>query len=1150
MSNTIPIIANRYSGYTKATRFEASISYVPIEDIVRIKWSMGDGSFYYNRPTIEHYYSVPGEYEITVHAYTANDYYTSKITVSVTNFLKESIYFDVIPPPTFAGHYNRYPFRVHITSLDERPHTIDLYSQFSRSYQYQEPQNKWSFLKPQWRFLDLSGNQVWTVQTTDTLIKIDEDGRLTNDGLTIGVSGYAEFYFIDDIYNSDLAVDGEIYTTIWATLQTSAIRVPADSKNADLTLPGFSNSSATAFAPHVFLRRQPEQFDITENGIRPHANPRWTSAEQPVIIKTGFSENYYDDWIDGNGVLEYDKEANFARYVPLEAPNVPINAGVIGMDTTFSPTPEIKWIDDTTYKVAGYYKGSFTTTTPFSLNTKITASSNILTPPTSSHYFNPLIWLSNPDAGTFSIAQYYKNDRLKFEEIDTPNLEVAQVRTVEMPVISEVDFDMDQMALSGFHGIYSIAALPAPNFHAWIADSEMNRIYRMTSKGDILHMINLHDVLSANKLNYLIEKQISPAHISVDGNKNLWVTLYDTVSVLKFDNYGNFLFATHPLDVISYDVPWEHGRWFNETTRYTTEDHINIFNYRLGAFNGDVNIIEPTGVDPDKNNDAWVTYSNATNGYIVKYSSCGDPMSVIFAPACSTPQEVLVDKDNNVWICYNGIVWNAPGVIEKRTSEGVLLSSFDGIRNPNYISLDLNQNLWFSWGYNKIGVINNITGYTQSYTITGVDLVCESDSDGYYHPRTDDYSFSSDYPKGNLPFDWRESKTPWFDENQNADETAIEGVACDMRGYLYILNSIENQVYVFNTKTRTLIDRFYINPQGFLFTIDDQLETTNMEYYLWAKSLQAAGDWTGWKWTNKYGLDYLPYYTNETSYITITGESSPINFYDRSIYTAFKINEDFDLAEKMYDVASMPILKNSESLFNNFLGTIFGKKPFYQDDLAVVAYEKIANFVLNNSDPDTCEIPQLYNLSKMIDSDGENYQLDYPPTIRRIMNLGSVNLSKLLGVNCNCGLSFERPNDCAKIQICSYCKKEKKSNRGNLISTLNYEITAGTSVVLKNKSINDYRLVPTGYVNSLTAYTINDLATSIGFNTDWQDFYEFYEYIPAWNGGIIENLIDWNSEQTTINRTISTSNEWFRDEGLLDIFLNYEIYKGLGLLDE
>jgi hypothetical protein len=96
----------------------------------------------------------------------------------------------------------------------------------------------------------------------------------------------------------------------------------------------------------------------------------------------------------------------------------------------------------------------------------------------------------------------------------------------------------------------------------------------------------------------------------------------------------------------------------------------------------------------------------------------------------------------------------------------------------------------------------------------------------------------------------------------------------------------------------------------------------------------------------------------------------------------------------------------------------------------------------------------------------------------------------------------------------------------------------------------EYRLIPTGYVNNLTEYTINDLATSMGFNSDWNDFYEFYEYNPSWNGGIIENIIDWNSPQTTINRHLSTSEDWFKDEGLLDIFLNYEIYKGLNLLKE
>ena len=67
---------------------------------------------------------------------------------------------------------------------------------------------------------------------------------------------------------------------------------------------------------------------------------------------------------------------------------------------------------------------------------------------------------------------------------------------------------------------------------------------------------------------------------------------------------------------------------------------------------------------------------------------------------------------------------------------------------------------------------------------------------------------------------------------------------------------------------------------------------------------------------------------------------------------------------------------------------------------------------------------------------------------------------------------------------------------------------------------------------------------------DWTQYYEFYEYIPYWNGGIIENLIDWNSDQTTISRNLSTNDDWYKDEGLLDIFFNYELYKGLGLLDD
>ena len=1122
MSSSFSISLNKNKGYTNATKFVLSANYFPLSALKFIKWNLGDGTVLYNKTQIEHTYELPGNYSITLVGQTDTNLLSSFNSLTVDNFIKESIYFETIPPPTFAGHYNRYPFKINITSSNTDEHFVDLYAQFSRSYPYQEPQNKWSFLRPQWRFLDLSGNRIWSVKTTDYPIKILENGAIDPNGITVGVSGYAEFFFIDDIYNYDLALSGAPYTTLWATLQTSALRVKNDGFNVDLTLPSYSNSTAIAFAPYVVLRRTPELLDITENGIRPYANPRWTDANQPIIIKAGFSDYYPDEWIDGIGIKEYDKDANFAKYIPLESSAIYLTAGVLGLSsTTFYDTPKFQWIDDTTYKAAGYYKGYFTTDVPFALNAYVTAYANIPTPPTSGSYYNPHLWLSNPQAGTFSIAQYYFNNSTIFTQISTPNLNKAQVKTFDMPVITDVDFNMDAMALSGFHGIYSIAALPAPQYHAWVADSELDKIYRINTLGQILCSIDLINVVENNNLGFLVNKKVSPAQIALDGNKNIWVTLYDTVSVLKFDPIGNFLLAVTPFQNIIYDTPYTQLKWFLESSYYDSSIS--------GEY--DYNLIEPTGIETDKDNNVWISYSNSLSGFVIKYDETGNILYSIAAPICSTPQELLSDKDGNLWISYAGINWNAPGSIERRASNGTLLFAITGLRNPNYLTIDTNQNLWFSFAFHNIGTINPRTKTFFSYAIVGQDLK------------------PNDFPKANLPFDSRESTNPWFDVTKNADETAIEGVACDMRGYLYIINSIENQIYVFDTKTRKVIDRFYVNPQGFLFYQRDQLQPTLMAYYLWNKSLQASGDWTGFRWTNKYGVNYLPYYTNQTRNFYTSGISVELDFYDRSVYTAFKINEDFNLSQQMYNVANMPILKQSTNLFDNFLGSIFGKEPFYNDDLGVVAYEKIANFLSNQADVDTCEIPQLYSLSQMVDLDSDDFQLNYPPNIKRVMNLASVNLSKLIGVECQCGVSFNKINDCANAEICKYCKKEKLNNRGNLLSPLTYQVSAGVPVVMKIKSLDLYRIIPTGYVDSLSSYSLNNLASSIGLANDWANYYEFYSYLDVSNNSIIENLIDWESDQTTINRNLSTFNDWYGEEGILDIFFNYELYKGLGLFD-
>jgi len=1123
MSQTVSINTSRNEGFIKASDFIFTSQFSTPSAINSIRWNLGDGYITYDVNTVQHYYDIPGEYLVSVFGYTDTQIISAQTTVKVNTFLKESIYFDVIPPPTFAGHFNRYPFKILITSSAEEENWVDLYAQFSRSYPYQEPQNKWSFLKPQWRFLDLSGNQIWAVKTTNYPIKIDADGLITPNGITVGVSGFAEFYFIDDIYNYDLALSGLPYTTIWATLQTSAIRAQSDSFNADLTLPSHSNSTAVAFAPYVITQRFPEQLDITENGIRAHINPRWTSAETPVIVKAGFSENYDDDWIDGAGVKEYDQEANFARYIPLEAPNIPINVGVNGLSTQFTPVPEFKWIDQTLYKTGGYYKGSFVTDTLFSLNTHITADANIITPPTSGSWFNPLIWLSNPQAGTFSIAQYYLNTSTQFSEISTPNFNNVQIKTFNMPIIQNVNFEMDQMALSGFHGIYSIAAMPAPTYHAWVADGEMDRIYRLNSTGHTLCTIDLKQVVESNSLNYLVSGKVSPAHITLDSQKNLYVTLYDSISTLKFNSAGQYIKAFHPINQgLTYNYPYNYYRFFIENSYHDstlTQEH-------------DVNIIEPTSVEADIFDNIWVSYSNSFSGIVIKYDNSGNLVDSFFAPVCTTPQELISDDKGNIWICNAAINWNAPGSLEKRSSTGILLSSFQGIRNPNYLTLDLNQDLWFSYGFNKLGYIQGQSGTLHTFTISGVDLK------------------PTDYPKSNLPFNWRESELPWFDEDQNADETAIEGIACDMRGFIYVINSIENQVYVINSYTRQVIGRFYVNPQGFLFYTDNQLEPTKMAYFLWNKSLQAHGDWTGWRWTNKYGTSQLPFYTNTTTVYYTSGSSPILNFYDRSVSTAFKKNEDFNLSNTMQDVAQMPILKDSEVFFQNFLGSIFGKEPFFVDDLGLTINEKIANFVENNADPDTCEVPQLYNLSQMIDYEADDFLLNYPSIIKRAMNIASINTSKLVGTQCNCGSNYNKNNDCASTEFCSFCGKEKAVNRGQLLSSLTYTITAGTHVVLKTNSLDLYQKIPTGEINNQINYSLFVLASSLNLPNNWTDFYEFYSYVDTYNGGVVESFIDWESDQTTISRNLSTNSDWFKEEGVLDLILNYALYSGLDLLKD
>jgi hypothetical protein len=289
----------------------------------------------------------------------------------------------------------------------------------------------------------------------------------------------------------------------------------------------------------------------------------------------------------------------------------------------------------------------------------------------------------------------------------------------------------------------------------------------------------------------------------------------------------------------------------------------------------------------------------------------------------------------------------------------------------------------------------------------------------------------------------------------------------------------------------------------------------------------ATGDWTSWKWSNKYR-------NISTLNKTISGVSRHLDFYDKNPYEIFKRNEDHDFSEQMRSVTFVESLKNSQFLYNKFLKAIFGKD--LHDDLGVLSYEKVANFIKNQADIDECDINALYNLAASVDLDSDDFRLNYPFFIKRLMDIFSINKSILWGDKDKSAYNFSDGGNYGIL------------NRGNKID-INGSIYAGTPVLLKTKSLQKYNLIQTGNINGNSFYDINILADFLKLGEDWGSYYEFYEYIPTTSNEQVEGVIDWDNPNTTLQYYNSSSEFWFGDEKAMETSFAYELYKGLKLLE-
>lgn len=600
----------------------------------------------------------------------------------------------------------------------------------------------------------------------------------------------------------------------------------------------------------------------------------------------------------------------------------------------------------------------------------------------------------------------------------------------------------------------------------------------------------------------------TPAYVSLDKDFNIWVSLFNSVSVLKFDQDFNLLFSTVPNNIgwlkragtnapkgIDYQ-----SSFYADTTRY-----IDPTGFEIDI--GDEFFLKPPVVETDKNNNCWTTYAHPICSILVKYSPTGQVLSEIPLPNYTTPINLAITPNNNVWVSnFHGSSYvntSLSGNIQLYdTNTSAVLKTVTGISRPGNISLDRGGNLWFTHGLRNIGHFNTTTNTLCSWTL--------------------------ELTGGFTVFVQPSSSTDFYREYENEMDEELGGMAVDVFNRVWVLDSLQNYAWVISATPnfdQAPIRYFKIRPDvtlGYyidLITGSTYTETDDTYYY---RSAQATGDWTGNRWYQKYATPQF------LSAVQLTGVSTPFaisEFVNKNQIR--RVNESFNASEYLKSLALPENLNSNPVLWDKFFAAAVGTGVLSaNEDVGQITYERIANFISNHSDIDICNIDQLLSLAEQTDTPAFDYSAIYPTDIRNMLDITSIPRSKLWGLLDNSPLTPQ--------------------SIGDRYNTQTDNVTAGTKIVLKNKFDSSISVVPVPPLNGQLIYPLSQFE-GYGFVQPVTVNYLFFKFEPVYTGNYIENVIDWGSDFTTLQPTASTVEAWYGDQGAIETAFRYILTKNLFL---
>ena len=402
----------------------------------------------------------------------------------------------------------------------------------------------------------------------------------------------------------------------------------------------------------------------------------------------------------------------------------------------------------------------------------------------------------------------------------------------------------------------------------------------------------------------------------------------------------------------------------------------------------------PSKVVTDMKNDIWVSYTNAENIKLIKYdgrSSLDENGEIVYNmnqlaciddfPAGTHLDDMIIDPYNNLWVSNatseskrldpdtGDAIKTGGGVYHITNTQNPQIARY--IETFNEHPNSTNQELFDKPASMAIDLTDTLYVATNGSSVVRIDINTYK-TDRILHGGQ---SWSQD--------DTSTFRAPY--NNIRGRVSAIDAIGVNSDNRLLIMNNVEMKLYSYicpseREKITDVIDLDNYILEGVVtdFSSDET-----------ATVLQGSGDWTGMRWIQKY-MKIFP--ANRV----LTGEFG-LRVTDPGSDDIVTQNENHDASQSIIDYTLQDTINSKDNLLYWFFKQIVGDIDSDVETLGKVIYSKIANFVPNTTDIDTCNAAQLRSIATQIGCDIKGFNYTYPGSIQRLIDILSIKYSTLFG---------------------------------------------------------------------------------------------------------------------------------------------------------